>query len=106
MDLGRLAGCGPRPLLLPLARWASPRSSLTPLSMCKTNKAVLELYKAYYLEELERLFNTQSILMEESESRFNSMACHCGSSNKGKGREVIEVEEAVPNVLALGAEVC
>jgi len=52
---------------------------------CETNEAVLELYKAQ-LEELEKLFDTQSVHMVELESKIDSVACRCGSS-KGKDRE-------------------
>jgi len=65
---------------------------------CETNKAVLELYKAH-LEELEKLFNVQSVKLAEMESKMDSVACRCGSSEKGKGREVVELEESIPNVL-------
>ena len=65
---------------------------------CETNEAVLELYKAC-LEELEKLFDAQNIKLVEMEPRMDSVTCQCGSSDKGKGREVIEVEESIPNVL-------
>jgi len=65
---------------------------------CETNDAVLELYKAH-LEELEKLFDVQSIKLVELESRMDSWMCCCGSSVKGKGREVVLVEEDTPDVL-------
>jgi len=65
---------------------------------CKTNEAVLDLYKAR-LEELEKLFDLQSVKLAEMESRLDSVACRCGSTDKGKGREVVEVEESIPDVL-------
>jgi len=42
---------------------------------CETNEAVLELCKAC-LEELERLFNAQSIHMVKLEPKMDSVACH------------------------------
>jgi len=59
---------------------------------------VLELYKAC-LEELKKLFDAQSVKLVELESKMDSIACHCRSSNKGKGREVVVMEESIPNVL-------
>ena len=59
---------------------------------------MLELYKAR-LEELEKLFDAQNVKLAEMESKMDSVACRCGSSDKGKGREVVEVEESIPDVL-------
>src|SRR6267378_919691 len=56
---------------------------------CETNEAVLELYKAR-LEELEKLFDAQSLRMAELESKIDMVACRCGSSDENK-----ENEEAV-----------
>jgi len=59
---------------------------------------VLDLYKAC-LEELEKLFDAQTIRLAELESRMDSGMCWCGSNVKRKGREVVPVEEDVLNVL-------
>jgi len=65
---------------------------------CESNEIILDLYKAR-LEELEKLFDAQNVKLVELESRIDSGMCHCGSDIKGKGREVVPVEEDIPDIL-------
>jgi len=62
------------------------------------NEVVLDLYKAH-LAELEKLFNTQTVKLAELESRMDTGMCCCGKDAKGKGKEVVPVEEDIPDVL-------
>ena len=65
---------------------------------CETNEVVLDLYKAR-LAELEKLFDTQTVKLAELESRMDTGMCRCGKDVKGKEKEVVPVEEDVPDVL-------
>ena len=65
---------------------------------CETNETVLDLYKAR-LEELEKLFDAQTVKLAELESRMDTGMRHCGKDIKGKGKAVVPVEEDVPDVL-------
>jgi len=65
---------------------------------CESNKVILDLYKAC-LEELEKLFDAQNVKLAELESRLDSGMCCCGLNVKGKGREIVPVEEDIPDVL-------
>jgi len=65
---------------------------------CETNEVVLDLYKAC-LEELKKLFDAQTVKLAELESRMDSGMCRCGSNIKGKEREIVSVEEDIPDVL-------
>jgi len=65
---------------------------------CESNEVVLDLYRVR-LEELKKLFDAQNVKLAELESRIDSGMCRCGSNVKGKGREVVPVEEDIPDVL-------
>jgi len=65
---------------------------------CETNEVVLDLYKAR-LAELEKLFNAQTVKLAELESRMDTGMCRCGKDVKGKEKEVVPVEEDIPDVL-------
>jgi len=65
---------------------------------CETNEVVLDLYKAH-LAELEKLFDAQTVKLAELESRMDTGMCRCGKDVKGKEKEVVPVEEDVPDVL-------
>jgi len=65
---------------------------------CETNEVVLDLYKAR-LAELEKLFDAQTVKLAELESRMDTGMCRCGKDVKGEEKEVVPVEEDIPDVL-------